>query len=177
MKTAYKNLAIGAALLVSAALFASCASTKPYIANESQAALDLQSTPYHEFRYVRLYPEEGQLILYGKVDHRHGLCGAEPHVDLAIIGPDNAVSRQASLAIANRGGKRYGWRGASFRVRLPEVPAKGENIRLTFHETGCSAGENFDCGGNAAAVPQETTDGRKPERNSSVPYMFPGSWR
>jgi len=177
MKPNMKNLIIGALLLLSASLSASCASTRPYISNESPSTLDLKSSQYHEFSYVRLYPEEGELVLYGKVDHRHGWCGAEPHVDLAVVGSDNTVVRQASLSIANRGGKRHGWYGASFRVRLPVVPAKGENIRLAFHETGCSTGENFDCGGNAAANPhQEPTDAFELER-SGVPRLFPGSWR
>jgi len=177
MKTSPKYFAFGMVLLAFAALATSCASTKPYIANESQATLDLKPTSYHEFSYVRLYPEDGELVLYGKVDHRHGWCGAEPHVDVAVIGPDNTITRQASLSIANRGGKQHGWYGASFRVRLPAVPAKGENIRLAFHETGCSTGENFDCGGNAAADPKGNCSANEGERSSSVPRMFPGSWR
>lgn len=181
MKPNLKKLLVGALLLLSASLLASCASTKPYIANESPSTLDLKSSPYHEFSYVRLYPEDGELVLYGKVDHRHGWCGVEPHVDLAVVGPDNSVVRQASLSIANRGGKRHGWYGASFRVRLPVVPAKGENIRLAFHETGCSSGENFDCGGNAASTKQGKADDEEKQQgrynNYTAPKLFPGSWR
>ena len=150
MKPNLKNLIGGALLLLSASQSVSCALTRPYIANESRYALDLKSSPHHEFSYVRLYQEAGELVLYGKVDHRHGWCGAEPHVDLAVVGPDDTVVRQAGLSISDRGGKQHGWYGASFRVRLPVVPEKGESIRLAFHETGCADGENFECGDNAA---------------------------
>ena len=172
-----KPMTIIAILFALALLSASCASTRPYIANESQAALDLQPTPYHDFSYVRLYPEDGKLVLYGKVTHRHGWCEKEPHVDLSIIGPDNQVARKTSLPIANRGGKRHGWYGAAFRVKLPEAPAKGQNVRLAFHETGCSKSENFDCGGDAAVDPQEKPDDSEELGYRSVPRLFPGSWR
>lgn len=127
-------------------LVVACATTKPYILNDTTLAVSAVSSATHTFDYVRLYAERGELVLYGKVTHRHEASLREPQVDAAITDAAGRAVAQFSLNLVERGKRRRGWYGASFRARLPRVSVPTHSVSLAFHEAEASPG----CGQNAA---------------------------
>jgi len=131
-------------------LSTACATTRPYLNNESGVQIDLVASPHHAFTLVTAYKEGTALVLHGKVEHTHGYCPTEGHVDLALLDADGKVTFTQSLPLYHRSGRVPGWHGAAFRSRVPVAPVADGLIRLAFHDRQCSPNENFNCGNNAA---------------------------
>ena len=128
--------------LFSFAIFAaSCAESAPFIHQNIENQVALRNSAVHEFTYVNVTQEDGELVIFGKVKHHDAYCGTKGHVDVAIISDDDTVRNQAELALASRSKKMRGWHGAAFRARLPIIPTAKDKIRLTFHDDSCMAAE------------------------------------
>jgi hypothetical protein len=142
-----------AALVVASSIaLVGCQSQGTYLNNSVQSPVELQPSRFHEFAYVRLYADDGELVVYGKVRHLHGSCAAAPHVDLVILDSQERPVMTQSLPLARRGKRRRGWFGAAFRTRISGHPQPGERVRLAFHDCGCVPDGAFDCGKNAAVA-------------------------
>ncbi len=146
MKFPLRNAGISL-LAVACGLEVGCASRQPFAVHDPLSPVALESSPYHEFTYVRVYERNGELVVYGKVRHEHEFCENEGHVDLVMEGSDG--TRVASLPLRNQSARQRGWYGAAFRARL-NVGAAPDVVRLAFHDDGCHAGGTYDCGDNRA---------------------------
>ena len=132
MAKSFKQLGHGALGFVLSLLSFACASTSPYISNESGRELDLVLSPKHKFTYVKVYEKGKELFLDCKLDHPQGFFQAERHVDLAVLDSRGAVLLAESLPVVSHGGRRQRWQKASFRTRLPAEAVQGSKILLTF---------------------------------------------
>lgn len=130
-----------------------CASTVPYVSGNLEGRTALADSATHGFEYVRVDQADGQLTVYGKVDHRHSRCESEGHVDVAVVGPEGDITFVASIPMSDRGSRRKGWYGAAFRARLPTAVPSGGRVQLAFHDPSCTTNPTFDCGDNSAAGP------------------------
>lgn len=138
-------------------LVTGCAATQTYLHNDSRLAIGTADSPYHVLTYLRVYEENGDLVLYGKVSHRHGYCPREAHVELAIWDSSGKTVQSESLPLRLTRLKQHGWNGASFRTKLKRLPEGSLQARVVVHDDGCSEQPSFDCGDNrarpSAAVP------------------------
>lgn len=132
------------------AFLPACATTHQYLSSDLSQPVEMKDSSFHRFEYVRSYMEDGRLVVYGKVDHRHVACNPEGHVDLAIKKQDGSVVYATSLPMVNRGQRRTGWRGAHFRAKLDVVPPEDSRLSLVFHNDTCNMGQPYDCGENRA---------------------------
>lgn len=92
--------------------------------------------------------------VYGEVEHRHGTCRIEAHVDLALSDQVGQSIRSESVPIRAkrpvRAGRLYSWTAPSFDAQLTPIPPAGSLLAIAFHDVGCSDGTSFDCGENRA---------------------------
>lgn len=116
-----------------------------YVSTDQDIRIELVPSEPHKFSYVRAYNDNGDFVLYGKLDHLHERYEKGGHVDLTIIGADGQVIESASLPVVNRGNRRKGWNGAHFRVRLDQNVPETSSIRLLIHDDECLKGPTFDC--------------------------------
>ena len=124
----------------------SCLMTRDqYVSTEHDIRIEAVPSESHKFSYVRAYNDNGDFVLYGKLDHLHEHYEKGGHVDLSIIAADGGVIESASLPVVNRGNRRKGWNGAHFRVRLDRNVPNASNIRLLIHDADCLKGPTFDC--------------------------------
>lgn len=142
-----------------------CATTLPYVSNDSKLVVSVAESDFHRITYVRADEDEGELVVYGKVDHRHGYCVRDEHVDVAIKDRQGQDLLAESLPLKrSTSPKQHGWYGASFRTKLKAVPAGSSRLMLAVHDSGCTAVDGtFDCGENVAtttAPAPERSDGR-----------------
>jgi len=101
---------------------AGCATTGPYLDNDTDLEVRLANSERHTFSYVRVFERDEQAQLYGKVEHRHGRCAQEGHVDLAIADAQGKIERTESVRMRSMNSRRHGSAGAAFRFRLAPVP-------------------------------------------------------
>jgi hypothetical protein len=127
-----------------------CVSQKGYVYSSIDNPVKLGSSPYHRFEVVRVYADQQQLVVYGKVSHAHGDCAPAAHVDLAIVDDRGKPVFKRSLPLIDRGTRRRGWAGAAFRTRAAPRPQPGQRVVLEFHDHGCAPAAAFDCGENMA---------------------------
>lgn len=130
----------------------SCATTQHYVMKNVSNSVHLQDSAAHGFTHVNVYDREDQLVVYGRITHRHHFCASEGHVDLAILPDDGPSVYSTSIPIVRRASRRYGWHRAAFRAKLPIRIQKGHSIHLVFHDDDCILPETFDCQDNQAAV-------------------------
>jgi len=131
-----------------------CATTLPYVYNDSKLDVSVAESEFHRVTYVRAYEEDGELVVYGKVEHSHGYCARDEHVDVAIKDARGQDVLAGSLPLKRTTSpKQHGWYGASFRTKLKATPASGSRILLVVHDSGCTTVDgSFDCGENVAAT-------------------------
>ena len=87
-----------------------CATTNtaPYVSNDTTRKMTTASSESHQFKYVRLEEHNGEIRLYGKIEHRHAFCEQEAHVDLVSV--DSQLPGLSRRRIALRGGNAIGLR-------------------------------------------------------------------
>ncbi len=138
--------------LLLAALAMGCTVSRPFVSKGSKVRHELVATSSaaHEFEFVRLHYDDGVLVLYGKVVHSHTCCAGGVHVDVAFYDSGGALIDAAGLPIVRRPSHLPGWRGAAFRSRFSQPLRDDATIRLAFHDSGCVAGDTFECGANTA---------------------------
>jgi hypothetical protein len=102
--------------------------------------VDLVPSDAHAFTYVRAYRDDGDLVLYGKLEHNHGTDCPEGHVDVSFLNDKGKTVGSAYIPIVNRGNHRKGWRGAHFRVRMEPPNQQTETLRILLHEAEVSHG-------------------------------------
>jgi hypothetical protein len=61
-----------------------------------QNVVRLERSATHDFRYVNVTDDDGELVVYGKIEHSHIACKSEGHVDLAVVNGDAAFCFAAS---------------------------------------------------------------------------------
>lgn len=139
-----------------------CATTRPIISNPLNFGLQVTDTDYHVFTRLSVKVVDQELVVHGEVEHRHGTCATEAHVDLAISDGDGQAIRAESAPLRAsrpiRLGGRQTWSEPSFDARLRPVPTAGSRIAIAFHDSECSHGTTFDCGENAAAPAVQTPE-------------------
>ena len=135
-------------------VLAGCVRHNTYVYSSIDNPVELQSSALHRFELVRVYGDDDELVVYGKVAHNHSRCVSPAHVDLAILNAQKKLVMRESLPLSDRGTRRRGWAGAAFRTRIPGHPQPGEAIRLAFHDDGCVPADHFDCGDSVAVAPQ-----------------------
>ncbi len=122
--------------------------------------LDRMSSEEASVYNVSVLQEGDELIIRGKVKHRHRTYGfnSRGHVDIAIFSPDGGIIKKASLRTnprtLHKGVLRRRAKKASFIVRLPIVPLQNTKVRIAHHIRKYPADKVFDCGQNAAINPQ-----------------------
>jgi len=126
------------AACAAALLFAGCGPKAAYISADPGIRVELGGTEYHAFDYVKAENQPDAFVLYGKT-HRMNCCcdDVEGHVHVEIFRPDGILASEADLPIIDRGTARKGWRGASFRGRLPIQVREGSRIRLSISDPHC----------------------------------------
>lgn len=152
---------VGAATL--AVALGGCATVRPYMYSDLETPIAVTGSEYHRISYVRAYEDDGELVVYGKVEHSHGYCPTEGHVDLAMTDRYGKTVQAESLPLRVGSPKQHGWYGASFRTKFKGAPAVDSRLSLAIHDAGCRAGATFDCGENVAATaapPPEPADPR-----------------
>ena len=135
-----------------AALLAGCSTPGPYVNSSVHNPVDLQASAAHQFDQVRVYEDDGELVVHGRVHHSHSHCSPAAHVDLSILDSSQQPVVVRSLPLIDRGQRRRGWAGAAFRTRIADHPQPGETIRLAFHDDGCRPSDHYDCRKNVAAA-------------------------
>lgn len=135
-----------------------CASTRPYVYSGLKTPITVRDSEFHRVTYVRAYERGGELVVYGKLEHDHGYCSTEGHVDLAITDGQGRGIQAASLPLRAGSLKQHGWFGASFRARLRVTPPADSQLLLAVHDAGCWVGETFDCGENVAVTAARTQE-------------------
>lgn len=131
--------ALSAVLLLGVA----CVEVRPYINANPSIGVKTSDSRAHAFEYVKIAQDGDELVVYGKVAHRHDICESDGHVDLAIIAPGGSVAYATSLPLT-RGSRVHGWHGAAFRTRVAFRLAPEHVVRLAFHGERCSGGEVVD---------------------------------
>jgi|GEM_PF-5148451 len=128
-------------------LIGACASNKYYLNNEtSNNNIEIKDGETHQFKYVRLYQEGNNILIYGKMKHSNENICLDTHVDIRLIAK-NGVVENISAPLVDRGLRRTGWSGAHFRAELPALN-QDYKLLLTVHENYSSNKGNdcFDCG-------------------------------
>ncbi len=126
------------------AMTAACAPTHNYVIKNVPNQVALADSEYHAFEYVSVKEEDGQLRVYGKIEHEHLACHDEGHVDLAVLGSSGQLAYSASLPLRRQSQRVHGWAGAAFRAVLPYRLEDGDSIRLVFHDDNCFSEASFD---------------------------------
>lgn len=149
------RLVRGAAIAV---LMGGCTMTRLHVSNDTRLDLRIAESEFHRITYVRVYEDDGELVLHGKVYH-DGHCVPEEHVDLAIKDGQGRAILTDNLLLMRRGGHRqYGWYGASFRTKIRALPTDAARIMLAVHETSCTTVEGiFDPGKKSTLPPAPST--------------------
>ncbi len=131
-----------------------CTSTRPYVTSDVKAPISLAPSSAHTFDSVDVSQDDGQLIVYGRVEHMHDHCPNDGHVDLAVVAKDGKVLHTASMVLAQRGRRGHGaWFSAHFRHRVAMALPDGASVRLAVHDDGCVGRDVvWDCGANRAVV-------------------------
>jgi len=128
------------ALFVTATCFAlgvGCASSTPYVMSSIESEISVRNSKVNEFSFVRVYDDRDELVIYGKVEPHYSYCRSSPLVELSIEQEDGAVLEHVCIPIVNRGTRRRGWFGASFRARLPCHESRRAKIQLSFRDSRC----------------------------------------
>jgi hypothetical protein len=133
---------------------AGCLSQARHLYSSVDNPVELRAGAFHEFALVRVYADDGELVIYGKVRCAPSACSPPPHVVLAILDVQQRAVVERRLPLVDRGRRRRGWAGAAFRTRIPGHPQAGESIRLVLHDEGCAPETRLDCGSNAAVAPR-----------------------
>ncbi len=143
---AHKVLAVG--LLLTS--LSGCKTTVPYVNNDANVRLQIAKSEFHTVTYVRAYEEDGELVLFGNVDHHHGDCAREPHVEIEITDAGSDARRVVKVPLRRGSTYRYGWHRASFRTKVRPVPEPGSRIEVTVRDERC-ASAGIECDGKATA--------------------------
>jgi len=132
------NVSTSVRVLLAIALSGSgCATTTPYVYNESTLNVKLEESPFHRVTYLRAYVDDGELVVYGKVEHREGHCAQKEHVDLSIRNDRGEDVRTEELPLKqSTSPKQHGWYGAAFRTRIEHAPVCGSSVVVVVHD-GC----------------------------------------
>ena len=128
--------AIAAALAVSG-----CVATGLHVYNDTKIGISATNGDRHSVTYVRAYAQDGELVLYGRMEHAHADCPTESHVDLTVLDAQGQVAHAESIPVSRTGAKAHGWAGASFRTRISPVPTSDSVVLLAVHDSGCDAEE------------------------------------
>jgi hypothetical protein len=121
-----------------------CVAQKHYLYSSVANSVELGSSPFHQFKVVRVYADDGDLVVYGKVGHSHSDCSPAARVGLSILDASGTPVLQRSLPLVDRGTRRRGWSGAAFRARVAGHPRPGDTIVLAFQDRGCTAFAGID---------------------------------
>ena len=112
----------------------SCYSKKPYVHNGTDSEIELVSSEYHDFSYVKVKIEDNQLVVYGMLKHYDPSSGLEAHVDFFAINSAGDVVSHKQLIVQDRGTRRKGWRGAHFREKFDADLPSIHRIKLVLHD-------------------------------------------
>ena len=148
-KPGLRRLTLLALLGLSGAL-SSCVTTQPYIHHNVENSVRLLGTAAHAFRYVNVTEDDGELVVYGKIEHNHLACKSEGHVDVAVLNGNASPAFSTSIPVVRRNSRPHGWYGAAFRARLPVRLTEGQTVRLAFHDDGCVTTQAYNCRDNQA---------------------------
>jgi hypothetical protein len=156
-------------VIISVFVLAGCAALQhPYIEKDEDIKLRAVDSSYHAFTRIRVSREDDHLVVYGKVQHSHGYCRDEGHVDMAVTNAQGQPVGFESLPLRPGSYKLRGWIAANFRRRFQPEPGPNSQVVLTFHDGGCSTGTRVDCGKNGAMkIALTSSEGdNKPEGQS-----------
>jgi hypothetical protein len=122
---------------------AGCATTGPYIDSRLEAPIEVRQSPMNEITSLRAYENEGEIVIYGKVEPHYRFCRAAPLVEVSVEREGDADPERLCLPIVDRGSYRRGWYSASFRARLPDA-AQTRRLEISFHDDECYSTQGVD---------------------------------
>jgi len=135
-------------------VISSCASS--HLNLVENGTVTIERIPYEGcyISKVNAIEDDGELVISGRVKRRSLLSISRGHIDIAIINSEGKVLKELSTLYTPQyiPAKRIHTREARFKVRLPNIPYKGNKIRVAYHRNLRSYSKTFDCGKNMAAI-------------------------
>lgn len=136
----HKAVVLAGLILLS---LASCKTTVPYVNNTSNLRLRIAESEFHTITYVRAYEDDGELVLFGKVDHHHGDCAREPQIEVVITSARSGEPQIVNLPIRRGPSYQFGWHRASFRTRML-LPEQDSHVAVRVRDEMCATA-GIDC--------------------------------
>jgi len=134
---------VGATLTGLALSLAGCATTTPYIDSRLDAPIEVRQSPMNELTSLRAYENDGEIVIYGKVEPHYRFCRAAPLVEVAVDREGEVEPERLCIPIVDRGSYRRGWYSASFRARLPNA-SQARRLEVSFHDDECYSTQGVD---------------------------------
>jgi hypothetical protein len=126
------RLAVGVMALAGIVASTGCVETGVYVYNDTTLPVHVTDGACRWFSYVRLYEENGEAVLFGRVERRERECTEDSRVEVTISDPHGQPGPGECLRVRATGLNQHGWAGASFRTRLKHMPEPGSRISLSF---------------------------------------------
>jgi hypothetical protein len=136
-----------AVMLWAVGMLTGCSHSLPYVSTGPDVDFEFADSARHQLTYIRAYEEGGELVVYGKVEHRHGDCAQEGHVELSVADGGGSPLWSGSAPLRRSSPKLHGWSGASFRSRIEGLVPGRSRLVVTFHEQGCLEPAAVGCRG------------------------------
>ncbi len=131
-----KNLSILLLLAIFIACIAMIGCTAKGVNLVDKGIVSIEKVPtsdiYVSAAYV--YQDGDELVISGKVKHRHAHRKSGGHVDITILDPEGKIIMEVTTSYLPRIIRSKGSREARFSVRLPFIPPKGSTVRVAFHD-------------------------------------------
>ena len=134
-------------------VLSACASDRANLVDKGEVSIERVPSKRVYFRGIRVFQDDSEVLITGRVKSRSYSQPDSGHVDIAIVSSEGEVLEKVSAShtpstFPRRGGRRH--IGVRFDVPLAIVPPKGSNVRLSYHRGSKSDSKTFDCGENAA---------------------------
>jgi hypothetical protein len=108
-------------------------------------------TKDHPFLWVKQNERNGEIILYGKLSHKHVFSEYDSHVDVAVIRDNGVVTYKSSAPVGNeriRGRYRDAW----FEIRIPKKEVGDAPVHVAYHFLPAVGSTEPVCDNNQAVV-------------------------
>ncbi len=131
-----KNLGILLLLAIFIACIAitGCTTSRVNLAERGIVSIERVPTKHIYVSAAYVYQDGDELVISGRVKHKHAHRTSRGHVDIIILGPEGEILKEVTISYVPRIIRRKGSREAHFNVRLPFIPLKGSTVHVAFHD-------------------------------------------
>jgi hypothetical protein len=137
MKKKVLSLVIAMVFGILTTVISGCAANRVDLVDSGVLSLTQQSTGKVYIAWSGAYEQDDGFVITGVLRRRdHVGLPIKTHVDVTILSPDGTIldeARSSDVCVSRRITGRSYLSFERFKVRFPNVPAKGSSVRLVSH--------------------------------------------